>query len=80
MISIGASRGIPTGNDTLNLSNAFSVSKATGIPRETVRRRVDKLVKKGWLAKNAKGEIAITDAVRRKIHARLQPESSPGNA
>jgi len=34
--------------------NAFSISEATGIPRETVRRKVDKLVKKGWLARNAR--------------------------
>jgi hypothetical protein len=45
--------------------NAFSISEATGIPRETVRRKVDKLVKKGWLARNARGEIAITEAVGR---------------
>ncbi|MBL0381609.1 MAG: hypothetical protein JKP90_18675 [Desulfofustis sp. PB-SRB1] len=36
---------IPTGEDRLKLqesTNAFSISEATGIPRETVRRKVDK--------------------------------------
>ena len=53
----------PDWHQRLEPSNAFSISEATGIPRETVRRKVDKLVKKGWLARNARGEIAITEAV-----------------
>lgn len=40
--------------------NAFSLSQATGIPRETVRRKIDWLVKRGWVAKSAKGEVTIT--------------------
>jgi len=42
-------------------TNAFSISEATGIPRETVRRKINKMVKKGWLTKGPKGEISINE-------------------
>ncbi len=47
----------------LEPSNAFSISEATGIPRETVRRKIDKLIQRGWLVKNARGEVTISDSV-----------------
>jgi hypothetical protein len=39
--------------------NAYSVSCATGIPRETVRRKVQWLSKKGWVTISERGELAI---------------------
>lgn len=33
--------------------NALSISEATGIPRETVRRKVKQLIDKGWLCRDA---------------------------
>lgn len=53
----------PNWKQQLAPCNAYSIIEATGIPRETVRRKVDKLLKKGWLTKNSKGEIFITDSV-----------------
>ena len=47
----------------LEPTNAYSISVATGIPRETVRRKIDKLVKKGWLLKNPRGEVTISETV-----------------
>lgn len=47
----------------LEPTNAYSISEAIGIPRETVRRKIDKLVKKGWLIKNTKGEVTISETV-----------------
>jgi hypothetical protein len=47
----------------LTSTNAFSISEATGIPRETVRRKVDKLVLRGWLVKNARGELTVSATV-----------------
>ena len=35
--------------------NAFSLAAATGIPRETVRRKMEQLVKRGWLEIRADG-------------------------
>ena len=40
--------------------NAFSISSSTGIPRETVRRKVSHLIQLGWIARDAKGGLTIT--------------------
>ena len=47
----------------LEPTNAFSLSEACGIPRETVRRKIDKLQKKGWIVKNDRGEVFICERV-----------------
>jgi hypothetical protein len=47
----------------LEPTNAFSISQATGIPRETVRRKIDKREKKGWVVKNDRGEVCISEKV-----------------
>jgi len=39
--------------------NAMSVSAATGIPRETVRRKFRWLVKKGWVAVGTRGQLTL---------------------
>jgi len=41
-------------------TNAFSVSEATGIPRETVRRKIGSLAAKGWIRRNPKGDLFVT--------------------
>lgn len=47
----------------LKPTNAFSISEATGIPRETVRRKIAKLQEKGWIVKNEQGELVISETV-----------------
>jgi len=47
----------------LEPTNGFSISQASGIPRETVRRKIDKLEKKGWVVKNDRGEVCISEKV-----------------
>lgn len=42
--------------------NAFSLSSATGIPRETVRRKVVELKKRGWIEDVPKEGLRITPA------------------
>jgi DNA-binding IclR family transcriptional regulator len=41
--------------------NAFSISQSTGIPRETVRRKIASLVAKNWLKRDTNGHLFITD-------------------
>jgi len=53
----------PARMKNLEPTNAFSISEATGIPRETVRRKIDKLQKKGWIVKSDRGELFITETV-----------------
>jgi len=45
--------------------NASSLSAAAGIPRETVRRKIETLICKGWLNRNRKGELLLTPATVR---------------
>ncbi len=45
--------------------NALSVSAATGIPRETVRRKVRWLVEKGWLSIGVRGQLCIVNGISR---------------
>jgi hypothetical protein len=42
--------------------NAFSVSCATGIPRETVRRKIGVMKRRGWLEEMPKKGLRITQA------------------
>ncbi len=41
-------------------TNTFSIAQATGIPRETVRRKVASLTRRGWLEKDAGGSLFVT--------------------
>ncbi len=36
-------------------------SEATGIPRETVRRTVEKLIAIGWIRRDSRGHLFITE-------------------
>ncbi|MFO1393700.1 MAG: hypothetical protein U1F09_08095 [Steroidobacteraceae bacterium] len=40
--------------------NALSISQSTGIPRETVRRKIRKLVAKGWVRTAARDQLVVT--------------------
>lgn len=42
--------------------NAHSLSESTGIPRETVRRKIDALVSRGWIEKVEGRGMRITPA------------------
>lgn len=42
--------------------NAYSVAASTGIPRETVRRKVARLVELGWIEKRPGGHLFVTPA------------------
>jgi hypothetical protein len=40
-------------------TNAFSIAQATGIPRETVRRKIASLARRGWLEKDADANLFV---------------------
>lgn len=44
--------------------NLQSIADYSGIPRETVRRKVAALVAKGWVARDGQGLIAVTDRAK----------------
>jgi hypothetical protein len=41
--------------------NAYSISAATGLPRETVRRKIGRLVELGWIHKQGNGHLYLTE-------------------
>jgi hypothetical protein len=57
--------------------NALSISRATGLPRETVRRRILQLVAQGWVMRRAHGHLYAADAVvERFAHFHLETAKS----
>jgi hypothetical protein len=48
--------------------NALSISEATGIPRETVRRKVKKLEQMGWLVREDLDKLVVTHKPIELLH------------
>ena len=54
----------------LQSCNVLSISEATGIPRETVRRKVAHLIEKGWLTRDERKRLVVkTGAGERFVKA-----------
>mgnify|MGYP001015568525 CR=1 FL=1 len=53
----------------MSACNALSISRSTGIPRETVRRRVEALVKRGWVRRDVRGHLRARGALLAGITA-----------
>ena len=41
--------------------NAYSIAAATGLPRETVRRKIGRLIELGWICREDNGHLFITE-------------------
>lgn len=48
--------------------NAHSLAAATGMPRETIRRKIARLEELGWVERAERREVRITPAVARHFH------------
>ena len=44
---------------------AMSISRSTGIPRETVRRKIRALIKRGWLKQTGPDKFVVTELPRK---------------
>ena len=42
--------------------NTYSISQSLGVPNETVRRKIKKLIELGWVHRNGNGELTSTVA------------------
>lgn len=40
--------------------NAYSIALATGLPRETVRRKIHRLVELGWITRHSNGHLFVS--------------------
>ena len=47
--------------------NIRSIAEFSGIPRETVRRKVAQLAEKGWVTRKGDGFIVATDKAKREL-------------
>lgn len=47
--------------------NALSIAEATGIPRETVRRKVEQLIEKGWLYRDEHKRLMVRQGVGERM-------------
>jgi hypothetical protein len=50
-------------------TNVHSIADSTGIPRETVRRKVERLIERGWVERKENRHLVVTD----KAAAELRP-------
>jgi hypothetical protein len=50
----------PVREDGIATINALSIAEYTGIPRETVRRKVNELIQKGWVTRDDNGDLVPT--------------------
>ncbi|WP_413788439.1 hypothetical protein [Thauera sp.] len=57
-VNAEAPAAISTG---LKPCNAYSIAAATGLPRETVRRKIVRLIELGWIHRRDNGHLFITD-------------------
>jgi hypothetical protein len=58
---------LTSGDQLLMPSNTFSISQATGIPRETVRRKIALLVRKGLITRDSRGHLFLTDVPQKEF-------------
>ena len=49
--------------ERLRPANTISIAMATGVPRETVRRKIDKLVERGWVDRHESGHLYLNRKV-----------------
>jgi DNA-binding transcriptional ArsR family regulator len=53
----------PPAADGLSSCSAYSLAAATGLPRETVRRKIARLSDRGWVEKAGRAEVRLTAKV-----------------
>lgn len=56
---IRAALATPEGRAALLPSNAYSIASSIGVPRETVRRKVAALVRRGLLVRHGRGDLFL---------------------
>jgi hypothetical protein len=49
--------------------NMQSISDCSGIPRETVRRKTEQLIARGWLMREADGSLTVTPNASKEMQA-----------
>lgn len=57
--------------------NAYSIAAATGLPRETVRRKIARLVELGWILRHSNGHLFLTPRAIEHFGSLLESRDLP---
>jgi len=57
--------------------NAYSIAAATGLPRETVRRKIARLIELGWLNKRHNGHLYVSSRALNHFGSLLRSRDLP---
>ena len=60
------------GSPQLRLTNTQSIALASGIPRETVRRKLEAMETRGWITRDAKGNWTPTNRATQDLRSSSQ--------
>jgi hypothetical protein len=70
-------RDEPCDTRSLRPCNAYSMAAATGLPRETVRRKIARLVELGWINRRHNGHLYISSDALAKFGELLYSRELP---
>jgi hypothetical protein len=65
------------GTLVLRPCNAYSIASGTNLPRETVRRKIARLIELGWVRKSRHGHLYITTAAHQHFVPLLYQQCLP---
>ncbi len=57
--------------------NAYSIAAATGLPRETVRRKIARLIELGWISRRDNGHLLVTSEALKRFGTMLTSRDLP---
>lgn len=63
-----------TQNSFLKPCNPYSIAEATGLPRETVRRKIGRLEELGWLSRVPEGGVVVSTRCMAYIYDEAYPD------
>lgn len=62
---------------SLRPCNTYSIAAATSLPRETVRRKVARLIAEGWIDREDNGHLFVTPAAMKRFGDQLLARELP---
>lgn len=74
---VHGSHKVDTVEAPLRPCNAYSIAAATGLPRETVRRKIGRLVEQGWVEKSDNGHLYMAPRTFDHFSKLLQSRDLP---
>ncbi|THF63196.1 hypothetical protein E6C76_17710 [Pseudothauera nasutitermitis] len=70
-------RDEPCDTRSLRPCNAYSIAAATGLPRETVRRKIARLIELGWINRRHNGHLYVSSEALAKFGELLYSRELP---